>query len=73
MKSTQAITDSGVSYWAYGESSKSTIVMIHGFTGSHEGFQYILKYLPNYQIIIPDLPGFGISRPLDQPWTGASG
>ena len=69
MKSTQAFTDSGVCYWIYGEPSKPAIVMIHGFTGSHEGFQYILKYLPNYQIIIPDLPGFGISQPLDQPWT----
>lgn len=35
--------------------------MIHGFTGSHEGFQYIEPLLGDYRLIVPDLPGFGES------------
>ena len=35
--------------------------MIHGFTGSHEGFQYIEPLLGEYRLIIPDVPGFGES------------
>ena len=50
-----------VSYWSYHESAKQTMVLIHGFTGSHEGFQYLEPLLPDIHLIIPDLPGFGIS------------
>lgn len=37
------------------------MVLIHGFTGSHEGFQYLEPLLPDIHLIIPDLPGFGVS------------
>jgi pimeloyl-ACP methyl ester carboxylesterase len=37
-------------------------VFIHGFTGSHEGFQYIIPELKDFHIIVPDLPGFGESK-----------
>lgn len=50
-----------VHYWTYHESTKPTCIFIHGFTGSHEGFQYILPHLKDFHIIAPDLPGFGIS------------
>lgn len=33
--------------------------MIHGFRGTHHGLLLIAKKLPDYRIIIPDLPGFG--------------
>lgn len=59
----------GIFYWKYGDEKKPPLVMIHGFTGSHEGFQYIVPLLKNFYVIIPDLPGFGISKPLDKPWT----
>lgn len=60
----------GVQYWTYGDSTKRPLLFIHGFTGSHEGFQYIVPLLQDrFHIIIPDLPGFGES-PLDfEPWT----
>src|SRR6476620_1339197 len=51
-----------VSYWTYNDSKKPTCVFIHGFTGSHEGFQYIIPELSKYKIIVPDLPGFGESK-----------
>ena len=51
-----------VSYWSYHDKSKPTCVFIHGFTGSHEGFQYIIPDLERFHIIVPDLPGFGESK-----------
>lgn len=50
-----------VQYWTHHPNKRPIIVMIHGFTGSHEGFQYIEPLLANYRLIIPDLPGFGAS------------
>lgn len=59
-----------VHYWTYHNDAPTTMVLIHGFTGSHEGFQYIIPLLPNIRFIVPDLPGFGISdlMPREQ-WT----
>ncbi len=54
-------TPSGIHYWTYHDTDQPTIVMVHGFTGSHEGFQYIIPKLSNFHIIVPDLPGFGKS------------
>ncbi|MES2876455.1 MAG: alpha/beta hydrolase [Patescibacteria group bacterium] len=51
-----------VAYWTYHDKSKPTCVFIHGFTGSHEGFQYIIPELDRFHIIVPDLPGFGQSK-----------
>lgn len=39
--------------------TKPTIIMIHGFRGTHHGLLLIAKYLKGFNIIIPDLPGFG--------------
>ena len=59
-----------VYYWTYGDENKPTIVMVHGFTGSHEGFQYIIPKLEkSFHIIVPDLPGFGESPLFSKPWT----
>ncbi len=38
---------------------KQTIIMIHGFRGTHHGLQLIADQLPDNNVIIPDLPGFG--------------
>jgi pimeloyl-ACP methyl ester carboxylesterase len=37
---------------------KPTIIMIHGFRGTHHGLQLIADNLPDYTVIVPDLPGF---------------
>ena len=50
-----------IQYWEYHTDKKPTIFMVHGITGSHEGFQYLIPLLQNYRLIIPDLPGFGES------------
>lgn len=50
-----------VAYWTHHDDKKPTIVLVHGFTGSHEGFQYLVPLLKDFHLILPDLPGFGVS------------
>jgi pimeloyl-ACP methyl ester carboxylesterase len=42
----------------------TTILMVHGFRGDHHGLEPIAAHLPGSRVIVPDLPGFGISTPL---------
>jgi pimeloyl-ACP methyl ester carboxylesterase len=58
-----------VSYWEYNPSKEWMIVMVHGFRGTHHGLEKIIEQLPEYRIIVPDLPGFGESEPLKIPHT----
>lgn len=51
-----------VKYWTYHDPELPVAVFIHGFTGSHEGFQYIIPELADFHVIVPDLPGFGESK-----------
>ena len=39
--------------------------MIHGLRGTHHGLDLIAKQLDGFRVIVPDLPGFGISKPLN--------
>lgn len=50
-----------IAYWTHHEASKPSLLLVHGFTGSHEGFQYLVQLLKDFHLIIPDLPGFGVS------------
>ena len=59
-------TKDGTSYWVNNNDLRSpVIVMIHGFRGTHHGLELIAKNLQQYQVIIPDIPGFGETKPLD--------
>lgn len=58
------ILGSDVHYWIFNPAQKKTMVMIHGFRGSHHGLHDIITHLPDFRIIIPDLPGFGESPPM---------
>jgi pimeloyl-ACP methyl ester carboxylesterase len=40
--------------------------MIHGYRGNHRGLEAIAAGLSRYRVLIPDLPGFGESAPLNQ-------
>lgn len=53
-----------IHYWEFGDKTQPTIVMVHGFRGTHHGLQRIVDELPSYHIIVPDLPGFGDSQAL---------
>lgn len=53
------------SYWVYpSQNTKGTILFVHGYRGNHHGLEAIAGALPEFEIIIPDLPGFGESDPL---------
>ncbi len=70
MKKTSHILGSTVHYWDFHSQKKKVIIAVHGFRGTHHGLLYIIKELPEYRVIIPDLPGFGDSTPLhDTPHT----
>lgn len=50
-------------YW-HNEFNKKrkNLVLVHGFRGDHHGLAYVAKYLDDdYNIFVPDLPGFGES------------
>ncbi len=38
-----------------------TIVMVHGFRGDHHGLERVVELLPDFRVIMADLPGFGAS------------
>ncbi|MFW0121878.1 alpha/beta fold hydrolase [Rothia sp. CCM 9419] len=61
----QHLTINGLStwYWEYGNPEGEPLLLIHGFRGDHHGLELIGSYLSEYRIIIPDLPGFGITEP----------
>lgn len=55
-----------VHYWCYGDRTRPIVVFLHGFRGTHHGFEKIVEGLEeNYYCIVPDLPGFGDSEPFD--------
>ncbi len=57
-------TAAGAKYWIYNPDGQKTIVAVHGLRGTHHGLQFIARALSQYRFIIPDLPGFGQSKPL---------
>ena len=49
-------------YREAGDPSKPTILMLHGFPSSSHMYRDLLRDLaPNYHVIAPDFPGFGLS------------
>jgi pimeloyl-ACP methyl ester carboxylesterase len=46
-----------------------TLIMIHGYRGNHRGLEAIAAGLSDFRILIPDLPGFGESEPLQEEHT----
>jgi pimeloyl-ACP methyl ester carboxylesterase len=64
MNSTLRLKDGSTThYWEYGNKKQPTIIMIHGFRGTHHGLERIVRQLKDFHIIVPDLPGFGESEP----------
>lgn len=59
------IAGTATRYWFYPASSDDakTLIFIHGYRGNHHGLEAIAGALPDFNIVIPDLPGFGQSSP----------
>lgn len=56
----------GTACWRYAPEGRSRgrILMIHGFRGDHHGLEAIAGGLDDYEVWIPDLPGYGKSEEL---------
>lgn len=59
------VMDTVTRYWHYAAKTQNapTIIFIHGYRGNHRGLEAIAGALTDFNIIIPDLPGFGESTP----------
>lgn len=59
--------DSRTAYWYYPAKSVSknpqSLVLIHGYRGNHHGLEAIAGAIEKFDVYIPDLPGFGESKP----------
>jgi pimeloyl-ACP methyl ester carboxylesterase len=64
MKHSCQILGTTTNYWEYNPDKPTTLILIHGFRGTHHGLLKIAEQLPEYRLIIPDLPGFGVSEAL---------
>ena len=60
------VLGSATKYWVYPASASSlgTIILFHGYRGTHEGVEAIVGALPDFDVIVPDMPGYGLSTPL---------
>lgn len=45
---------------------KPTLILIHGYRGTHHGLSLIAEQLDGFETIIPDLPGFAEGEALDE-------
>jgi pimeloyl-ACP methyl ester carboxylesterase len=59
------VLDTVTRYWSYPsvKPDAKVIIFIHGYRGNHHGLEAIAGALDDFNIIIPDLPGFGESTP----------
>lgn len=54
------------SYWTYNDLVElPTIVMIHGFRGTHHGLDLVARHMSGCRVIVPDIPGYGATEPLE--------
>jgi pimeloyl-ACP methyl ester carboxylesterase len=69
---TIALSMGETAYWYYpattapettidGSNSTKTILLVHGYRGNHHGLEAIAGALTEFNVVIPDLPGFGES------------
>lgn len=65
LKSIHHIQGSEVSCWTYPATApcRGVILAVHGFRGDHHGLARIIEQLPQFTVVVPDLPGFGASTP----------
>ena len=50
--------------WHY-QGAGRTIILVHGFRGDHHGLSAIAGALGDHHVVIPDLPGYGKTAPVD--------
>jgi len=58
------INGKALAFWHNESPAAATLLFLHGFRGNHKGLMPVAEGLPNYHLIIPDLPGYGESEAL---------
>lgn len=58
-------------YWFYpkrrqNDKNSKSIILIHGYRGNHHGLEAIAGAIEDFDVYIPDLPGFGQSSPFQE-------
>lgn len=64
IEKTVSVSGTQTAYWVYPSSSPDApdIILIHGYRGNHRGLEAIAGALDDFNVYIPDLPGFGKSE-----------
>jgi pimeloyl-ACP methyl ester carboxylesterase len=59
-----SVNGTQTAYWFYPgvSSTAQEIILIHGYRGNHRGLEAIAGALDDFNVYIPDLPGFGKSE-----------
>jgi len=54
----------------FGEKSEKTLLILHGWNSNSDRWQEVAEPISEtgFRVLVPDLPGFGKSSPLDEPW-----
>jgi pimeloyl-ACP methyl ester carboxylesterase len=61
---TVRVNNHKVHYYEHGSSTAPTLLLLHGFRSSYEGLLKQGAEFSEYHVIIPDLPGYGLSDEL---------
>lgn len=68
----ERIGGSDLHYWVYEADpevqevgDEAPLVMVHGLRGTHHGLELIAEHFPGRTVVVPDLPGFGASGPME--------
>lgn len=58
------INNRHIAYWEANKERPKSLILIHGLGGDHRGLIDFSACLSDYRLLIPDLPGYGLSEPL---------
>lgn len=69
-----SVQGSVTKYWLYPATTSSAataknLILVHGYRGDHHGLAAFAGGLTDFNVYSPDLPGFGLSEPLNEPHT----
>lgn len=55
-----------VRYWHVDNGRPETVLCLHGLGGDHRGLADVAAALPGFNVVVPDLPGYGTSAPMTE-------
>lgn len=60
-----ALRGTTVRYWGIDNGHAETVLLLHGLGGDHRGLAEVAAGLADVNVIVPDLPGYGTSGPME--------